>query len=340
MDSVAVLNHRERNDLFVETARKRRMTNSAIIEKDFWVCWALDKISSLDPEHSHIIFKGGTSLSKVFGVIKRFSEDIDLSISRECLGFSEASYLSQGMSNKEIDRRLDELKKRCSEYISQKLLPSLADRFKKILGETGEWSLQIDDQDPHTILFNYPYDQSLSGDYSYIKSTVRFELGARSDHWPSKIYEISSYAAEEFPAYFQRATCAVKTLEVERTFWEKATLLHAEFHHPKSLSNYSRHYYDLALMIKGGVGDRSLSDLSLLGAVREHKSLFYRSKASSYETACPGTFRLLPSGKQISLLKDDYKSMKEMIFADIPTFEEIMNILRSFENKINQGNSS
>jgi hypothetical protein len=153
------------------------------------------------------------------------------------------------------------------------------------------------------------------------------------------MYEIKSYAAEEFPIYFKKAMFSVKTLEVERTFWEKATLLHAEFYRPESQSlppRYSRHYYDVALMIKEGVGDRGLSDLKLLDTVRNHNILFYSRKWANYDKACPGTFRLLPPSNRLNELKHDYQLMTAMIFADVPKFEYIMDILKLFEDKINK----
>jgi len=339
MDSVAVLSNKERDDLFKETAAKRNMANSAIIEKDFWVCWTLDKLFAIEQLRPYLIFKGGTSLSKVYNVINRFSEDIDLSISRECFGFSEKEYLSEDMGTKELQRRKKALGKKCSDYVSQMIFPALRKSIDEVLGKGNSWVLKIDEHDPYTLLFEYPRTSNSLSDYSYIQSSIKLELGARSDHWPSSMHEIKSYAAEEFPNYFKKISCSVKTLGVERTFWEKVMALHAEAHRteaPKYSPRFSRHYYDVAMMINKGIGDSALSDLNLLDAVRRHDILFWTAKWASYETARPGTLRLIPLESRQKELKGDYQLLiKEMVFSSAPTFEETMGTLRLFEDNIN-----
>ncbi|MCA9408595.1 MAG: nucleotidyl transferase AbiEii/AbiGii toxin family protein [Candidatus Omnitrophica bacterium] len=338
MDKVARLPQKERDDLFNETASRKNGISFSIIEKDFWVCWVLNKIFSLEQLHSNMIFKGGTSLSKVFNVINRFSEDVDLSISKECLGFKDKDYLSAKMSGKEIKRRLDDLQIKCKEYITTELFSLLENVFNDVLGKDLNWSLEIDPEDHQTVLFTYPRTKTREEKGQYIKPSVRLELGARSDHWPSSENSVISFAAEEFPQYFEEPTVTVKTLSLERTFWEKATLLHAEFHRPESSKlppRFSRHYYDLALMIQSGKVDALLKDLSLLDTVREHKKLFYKSSWAKYDQAKKGTLRLAPKETRFSALKHDYQLMQEMIYSSAPSFEEILGLLKSFEDKIN-----
>lgn len=339
MDNVAQLSQGERDELFNETAAKKGGINPVIVEKDFWVCWVLGKLFTVKPICQNIIFKGGTSLSKVFKAINRFSEDVDLSISREILGLSVEDYLTKDMGSNEIKRRIKALEEKSIEYIQKELLPLLEDNFTNVLGKKGNWSLTIDGIEPKTLLFAYPSDIKKVSDNKYLKNFIQLEFGAYSDHQPSSTYEITPYAAEEFPDYFKSSTCKAKTLEIQRTFWEKATLLHCEHHRPldKQLpERYSRHYYDACLMIKKGVGDKSLQDISLLEKVRNHKSLFYRSAWARWDEAKIGTLKLTPADERVDALKRDYQLMQEMIFSDFPTFDEIMKILADFERKINK----
>lgn len=336
MDGIAKLSQKERTELFDETASRRENMSSLIIEKDFWVCWTLDKIFSKEFS-TNFIFKGGTTLSKVFNVINRFSEDIDLSILRDDLGFGGEKDVSADLSGKQIKKRLDEIQLKCIEYVNDSFLPILKKIFATVLGDDGKWDLGIDENDPQTVLFAYPRNMA-QATQDYVKPVVRLELGARSDHWPASEYKIKSYAAEEFPKYFTNPSCKIKTLEVERTFWEKATILHAQFHRPKDSAipdRFCRHYYDLALLIKAGIDDKALNDISLLDAVCEHKKLFYKSAWANYKTAIPGTLKLVPPEYRFSALKHDYRLMQQMIFSDAPSFEEIMEYLQQCENKLN-----
>ncbi|MDP8212319.1 MAG: nucleotidyl transferase AbiEii/AbiGii toxin family protein [Candidatus Zapsychrus exili] len=337
MDGVARLAQRERDELFNETVSKRGDMPFVIIEKDFWVCWALEKIFTIKDPPLNIIFKGGTTLSKVFNVINRFSEDIDLSILRDDLGFSGNKDVTADLSGKQIRKRLDDIQSKCITFISDSFLPALKESFMKVLGEDVFWELSVDEKDPQTILFVYPREMKQPSQ-DYVKPTIWLELGARSDHWPASEYIIKPYSAEEFPEHFSRPSCTIKTLEIERTFWEKATILHAQYHRSKDLAipdRFSRHYYDLALMIKAGLGDKALSNIYLLDTVREHNSLFFKCSWASYNTAVPGTLKLVPLKFRLNALKHDYRLMQQMIFSIAPSFEEIMEYLQEFEDRIN-----
>jgi hypothetical protein len=217
-----------------------------IVEKDFWVCWTLKELFRLPEIGEHLIFKGGTSLSKVFKVIERFSEDIDVSIDRSYLGFGGANEPEAGASNKEKQRRVDALKAACQHKIGRDLLPALQAAIKSKVRHDETWSLHSDDDDPdgQTLLLDYP--PSFATDTAeYIRGAVKIEMGARADHWPSETKTITPYVAEQFPKGFREANCTLKVLSVERTFWEKATILHAEFHRPSDKAmpeRFSRHY--------------------------------------------------------------------------------------------------
>jgi len=328
----------ERRVFFEQTAARMRLSPQ-IIEKDFWVCWTLKELFRLPEIGNTLIFKGGTSLSKVYRLIERFSEDIDVSLDRASLGFGGDADPEAGGSAKEQGRRLDKLRQACQEKIAKHLKPSfekvIATKFNDATG--GSVALDEADPDKQTLLYAYPSSWS-DGPESYVRAAVKIEMGARSDHWPSEQADVSSYVAQQFPAAFKSPSFLVKALAAERTFWEKATLLHAENHRPADKTmplRLSRHYYDLAQLIKSGVGQKAASDIELLQRVVEHKKVFFRSGWAHYETAQPGSLRLSPSTDRLKALDADYDKMQEMFFGDRPTFGEILENIREWEHRFN-----
>jgi hypothetical protein len=310
----------------------------AIVEKDFWVCWTLRRVFEVIQFRPHLIFKGGTSLSKVYRAIDRFSEDVDLSLSRRDLGFADDHDPEQpGISRGEAKRRLDALVEACKTAVRDKLVPEMRRDFVTVLGSRG-WSVELDLDDPQTVLFAYPATE-LSGTTSYVRPVIRLEMGARSDDWPAVEAEITPYAAEALPAVFSVRTCRVRTLAAERTFWEKATLLHAECHRPAdkpSRERLSRHYYDLFRLARGPIAEQALAMLDLLERVIAHKTFFFAAAWAHYETARPGTFRLLPDPARRDGLRRDYEAMKPMLFDTAPEWDLIVAALDELERRINQ----
>jgi hypothetical protein len=346
MDGIARTDADERRELFTEAAAQRGDISPEVIEKDFWVCWTLKHVFGLGPAPAKLIFKGGTSLSKVYGVIERFSEDIDLSLSREDLGFTGERDPYQATSGKKQAKLIDELVSRCKAAIAGELLPKLRERFATVLGgeNSGEspWSLSIDETDAQTVNFSYPPGIASGGALppSYVRPIVRLELGARSDHWPAEEHVIRSYAAEIFPDSFEEPTCRVRTLSAERTFWEKVTILHAESHRPKdkpSGERLSRHYYDVAKLYQNDIGPKALARTDLLEAVVTHKRLFFSSGWANYATAVPGSLRLVPPEERRASLEADYRVMREtMIFGESYSFDELLAVLGEVERVLNQ----
>jgi len=346
MDDVARMQPRDRRDLFTEAAARRGNISAVVIEKDFWVCWTLKHIFALGARPAQLIFKGGTSLSKVYHVIERFSEDIDLSLSREDLGFVGERDPYRAGSGKKQQLLVDEIVGACRNAIAAELVPQLHSAFERILGsEDGptSWSLNADGNDPQTGYFNYPAGIEPAGQGGrspYVQRVVRLELGARSEHWPAEEGSVRSYAAEVMPEQFKEPGCRIRALSAQRTFWEKATLLHAEAHRPleKALAvRLSRHYYDLAKLYQSTFGPRALADRALLANVVDHKSLFFRSGWANYATATAGSFRLVPPAERMAALKADYQAMRTyMIFGDSFEFEELMAVVSEVEAKINE----
>lgn len=318
-------------------AETRSGIRAHMIEKDAWVCWTLRQLFALPDAHRHFIFKGGTSLSKIRKVIWRFSEDIDLSLSREWLGFVDERDPESAPSRKQRSRLLEALSTTCAARLREEVLPGLRRSFTESLGTSG-WTLHVADEDPQTLLFAYPSAYSLESGVSYVRPVVRIECGARSDRWPVAEHSIVSYLTEIFPDNFPPAACAIPVLDAERTFWEKATILHAEAHRPVGKATpdrFSRHYADVAAFAAHPVGEAALSRDDLRARVVAHKQVFFAAVWASYESAVPGTFKLLPPASRLDILAADYRAMRDMYFRPPPTWEQIVTTLRQLEKRIN-----
>lgn len=324
MDSVAQLPQNDRNALFGETANKMH-TTPAIPEKDFWVVYVLGKLFG-DPHLKQILqFKGGTSLSKVFNLIGRFSEDIDLILDwREVT--QEDPYLER--SKTQQDRFNKTTNEQAQVYIKEILLPSIS----KVLSPLCE--CHMEGSDGFSIFVRYP---SAYKD-SYLRPEILLEIGPLASWTPSDTYWISSYAAIHFPELFTTPQREVSAIMAKRTFWEKATILHQEAHRIKDKPmplRYSRHYYDLALLSISDVKAEALADTDLRTEVVTFKQRFYPSKWAQYELAKPGSFKLLPPEPRFAELINDYENMQNMIFDKHASFDEIIERLSMLEKEIN-----
>lgn len=344
MDKVALLPADDRAALFGETAAGRGVADT-IIEKDFWVCWSLRRLFGLPKgTTATLVFKGGTSLSKAFGAIRRFSEDIDLSFDRAELGYTgDRDPEKEGITKKQAARLIDDLVGDVERHIAEKLLPALRAAIVEQLGEptNAEWSLEIDAGDAQTVNFHYPTALP-AAEYegmAYITPRVKFELGARGDPWPTEEKTIRPYAADDYPDFFDDPDTSVTVLSARRTFWEKATALHAEAHRPAESPTpqyFSRHYYDLAMLLDTAEGKAAAADFDLLAQVAKHKATFFRSGWASYDTARPGTLRLMPGEARIKDLRGDYRAMAPMMFDETPpSFDDILAKISALQETIN-----
>jgi hypothetical protein len=330
MDRIATGPAADRRDLFSETATRLGM-NPAIVEKDFWVCWILKHIFSERILKGQMVFKGGTSLSKVFGLIERFSEDIDLILDWRLLGYGqdEGNDPYQAIQSKTKQSRYNlEMNAKAAEYIRGTLLGELSQLFAAVSGIAAS----IDQDDPHTVNVIYPAAFSVE----YIRPAVRLEIGPLASWIPSSTHTIQAYAAQSFPGAFNDPVCEVVAIDAERTFWEKATILHQEAHRPGTIPvRYSRHYYDLFKLAGSPVKQVALSDLDLLKSVVEFKERFYYSSWAHYDMAKPGSFRLSPPSSQIAALERDYRAMRDMFYRDPPEFGAILAGMEALELDIN-----
>ena len=310
------------------------------VEKDFWVCWTLRELFNLPGIGENITFKGGTSLSKAWKLIERFSEDIDLVVDKQGLGFGGDAAPDKAPSNKQRKARLEALMTSCRYWVQEALQSALAERMAESLGPVA-WKLEVDPDIPdgQCLLFHYPsvFPKEAAG---YVPPRVKIELGARSDDWPHEQQTITPYVLERFPALDTCGASPVRVLAAERTFWEKACLLHEETFRPADKPRklrMARHYYDLWCLLRGGVGETALSDMALFARVAEHRETFFRYSWVDYSTHRPGSFRLVPPDHHLPDWKADYETMRgPMFFGETPEFDEILDSIREFEARFNQ----
>jgi hypothetical protein len=312
------------------------------MEKDFWVCWIIRRLFD-PPLVEDMVFKGGTSLSKIYNAIERFSEDVDLSIPRAMLGFRGAHDLTPGISRTKRDLLLAEMRDACDRHVSGTLCESLTERIATTLSSApmSVWSLDVADGDLSTLLFQYP-PALLAAAYGaggYIRPIIRLEFGGRNDVWPAEVHAIRPYCLEEFPTLSTNPSCDVNVLAAERTFWEKATLLHAEYHRPESSrrpDRVSRHYSDLARLTRSDIGKRAIEQLDLLRAVAEHKTRYFPARWARYQEALEGQLRIVPHDRFADALRSDYAQMREMFFDEPEPFDTMLDALRQLELSVNE----
>lgn len=321
-------------------AEERLGLQAASVEKDLWVCWTLRELGRLPELGSHLTFKGGTSLSKGWKLIERFSEDIDLVVDREPLGFGGDASPEHAPSKSQRKRLLKDLVDASRQWVQARLQPALAERIAAHVGPLGSCSLSVDPDaaDGQCLLFQYPgvFREAEAG---YVRPVVKIELGARSDDWPSESRHLVPYLAEAMPEVAPAAGFSFRTLAAERTFWEKAMLLHEETFRtadkPHKL-RMARHYYDLWCLITQGVADRAAGERALFERVAEHREVFFNWSWMDYDTLRAGSLRLLPHAAQAPSWRRDYQAMSStMFFGAVPTFDEVLRVVGDFERRFN-----
>lgn len=323
-----------------ETAARRGLL-AVMVEKDFWVSWTLAVLFTHPEFGGQLVFKGGTSLSKVFGVIERFSEDIDLSVSPAFLGISE-EFVEKAESRNKRTERMKELETACIERVRDRFLPELERIAVEVLGNRSgsvmwmEFHVDTITKSP-VVLFHYPSNEP-SG-FEYLRRFVKIEFGSLTDQRPVGTHIIRPWVAEEFPKQLEDFHCELVALELERTFWEKATILHAEHHRDSTKEirpNFSRHYSDMAALTRHDITDRALVRDDLRQRVADWKSRFFAASWARYDLATPGTFRLVPPKFRLPELEKDYHSMRDMFLTPPPPFEKILETVRELEIRINR----
>lgn len=300
------------------------------VEKDWWVVQALSCVFELE-DSNYLVFKGGTSLSKAWGLIERFSEDVDLAIDRAFLGYT-------GELNK---RQITALRKEASNYTAGKFKQALEQKF----AEKGFKDLTFklveatdSDQDPRIIEVYYP---NLIQKPSYLEARVQIEIGCRSLKEPFTVKSISSLVDTYYPKMeFAQASIEVPSVNPERTFLEKIFLLHEEFQRPKEKMRFerlSRHLYDVVTLSKTEFGEKALEDKELYETIVNHRHKFTRVGGVDYNLHQPKTINPIPDYEVIDEWEKDYNTMVEqMIYEENPpSFKEIISDLTALKKKIN-----
>lgn len=330
----------QRRALAFEQAATQRAVGAVIVEKDFWVCWLLAQLFSQMELAPHMVFKGGTSLSKVFGLIDRFSEDIDLSVSPTFVG-ADAEAFDALTTRTRRDAAISEMQRLCIVKTQDTIAPLLEATIRAALGtppDNGQWlSYELDAQANSPVLrFHYPATQTTG--FLYIPRNVKLELGSLTDQQPAGLHTIRPWVAEEFPAAFADWHCEVIALELARTFWEKATILHAEYHRPEEQpmpDRYARHYSDLARLLEHAEAPLFMADMTLCARVVDWKSRVFARAWARYDIARHGSFRLVPPPHRQAALAEDYAGMRPMFLREPLPFERLMEQLATAERTIN-----
>jgi hypothetical protein len=335
----------DRGDLFAATARRLGTTDQNV-EKDFWVCWTLDALfNRLPPGGPRLLFKGGTSLSKAFGLIDRFSEDIDITVFRDDLGEPVSLEDLEGLSGKRRRARLDAIRDACRHYIRDNLRTQLEAVVAESLEGAGVRGDAVtivwdhDDPDGQTLLVRYP---SVAGDVApYVHPSVRIESGAKSALDPHVAAEVEPYVAVEMETRALRVS-NVTTIEPRRTFWDKVVILHGLrrwFENKGELrqegQRISRHYYDVHCLLATDVGAAAVEDVHLGAECVRHARMFFDRVPFDLATAVPGTFAVAPVTGMLTRLERDYDSMAGMILEPIPAFDAIIASLDGLQRRLN-----
>ena len=331
MYGIIKLPKEELNTIIANTAAKKGM-NTAIVEKDLWVCITLDYLFHHSKWKNEFAFKGGTCLSKVYKTIERFSEDIDLILDWRVLGYEIKEPWEDRSKTNQL-KFIEESRERLFRFLREDFLPEFKNGMSQMLDINCD--AYIEEKDLGTVVFAYP--KSFSDES--ILSTIRLEIGVLASWIPLKKASVKSFIAEEYPTVISSTDIELLATTPERTFWEKATILHQEAFRPENSlvpSRYSRHYYDVYCMCKSGIKESALKEPKLLEDVAEFKSRFYPRGWARYDLARFGTIRLMPAVHSVNRLKKDYESMKSMIYGEYPTFDEILKVIEDLENEINK----
>jgi predicted nucleotidyltransferase component of viral defense system len=320
----------EKEAIFNAIASEKGMTPFAV-EKDWWVSRTLEIIFQMNIA-KHLVFKGGTSLSKAWKLINRFSEDIDLAIDKEFF---------EGYSGEISKTKISKLRKEAGTYTTGIFFRELQDEFRKkdfndldfiVINATDS------DQDPRIIEIYYP--NIIAQPSEYIKPRVQIEVSCRSLREPFTVKSFGSLVDEVFADKdFSKPLFDIPTVNPERTFLEKVFLLHEEFDRPiekMRVDRLSRHLYDIYQLTKAGISDKAMNDKELYETIVAHRYKFSRVGEVDYNLHNPKTINAIPRAEKREEWKVDYSKMKEdMIYEENkPSFEDLINNLEELRTKL------
>ncbi|WP_414530363.1 nucleotidyl transferase AbiEii/AbiGii toxin family protein [Nodularia chucula] len=334
----------ERSDIFNLKSEQLNIL-PIYVEKDFWVCVALDILYNglSKKEHPCFLFKGGTSLSKVYNLIERFSEDIDITIFREYFGFTgDKDPSTNEISGKQRRVLIQEVIEKTNEFVQGKLKDDLENIINTF---SSECSLVLDDltddEKNPTLLLQYP---SLfeSENIAYVQSRIKLEFGGRSGYIPYEECTITPFIDDLFVEK-DFSVGGITTLRPERTFWEKILILHGQccrYRDEKKLpidrNRLSRHYYDIAMISRTEIGNKAINNIKLQTDVKQHTEKFFKRAWMKLEEAIPGGFLIVPRDELLlNKFKEDYQDMQMMMLGEAPDFDTLVTDIKTLEEKIN-----
>ena len=300
------------------------------IEKDWWVTLAL-KASFALSYSQHIVFKGGTSLSKSWNLIERFSEDIDLAIDRKFFDFEGDISKSQ----------IKNLRKESCKFISTTFLEDLTKQFTewKVIGECklNAQSANDSDKDPQVIEIHYNSVFDKSG---YLPQRVLIEVSSRSLMEPSENREINSILSSTFPDQtFATEPFSISTVLPQRTFLEKIFLLHEEFSQDTvkiRIDRLSRHLYDLEKLMDTEHGKNAINDTELYNGIVAHREKFNPLRGLDYSNHIPSKIKIIPPDTVLKEWEKDYQAMTQnMIYGDQLNFDNLIKRIQELQERIN-----
>ncbi len=328
----------ERRRLFIEQAAAETGMTVNAIEKDWWVTLVLKAVFSL-PMSQHFIFKGGTSLSKGYGLIERFSEDIDIALAAEAFG--EGYHYIDEPSKTYVKR----LKKKGCAFTSNDIKQALIQRLAELGVEEGmvrieaeEVKAELPDKDPQTLFVYYP---SLFEHIPYINETVKIEFGVRSLKEPFEIRRIQSAVGSTVrAASYSEEPFNVPTAAPHKTLLEKMLLLHEKFESGDAANitvaeRQSRHLADIVALSKAGLIEIAIADKALFTALVKHRSHYVTIKNVTYEGLALGKLKFIPPGEALDLYRRDYEdTVQEMIYGEAIDFDSLIKELTKLQEML------
>lgn len=306
---------------------------ASVLEKDVWVCWALQQLFQM-PGRLPMAFKGGTSLSKVFEVINRFSEDIDVTL--DYRGFDTGvDPFDPETSRSKVKKLSDKLRSFVRDHAHGVVVPHLTQQLRTEV-EHEQARVEVSD-DGEKVRIYYP--SAIDQAPGYLRESVLIEFGGRNITEPNAEHQVRPYIAERL-VELELPMAAVAVLSPMRTFWEKATLIHVECHRPDlkaDAARQSRHWCDLALLADHDIGRHALADRALLADVVKQKKVFFNVGHANYDACLAGKLRLVPDAPLLDAVAADLRAMIDggMFYGERPSFEAIIGRLRALESEIN-----
>lgn len=319
-------------------AAEQQLGRSAqILEKDVWVCWTLKQLFEMPGAHP-MAFKGGTSLSKAWGAISRFSEDVDVTFDHATLAPGLDPF-EEDLSKTQQKKRSELLRKAMDAHVESVLKPHFDAALRTDLGEDAAETAVGGNKGSRFL--RIPYPTALESAAPYVAPHVMLEPGCRNATTPASTFTITPDVANlEFGSALDFPTAEVAVLSGARTYWEKVTLIHAACANPAkriAVERTARHWYDLAALAEHEVGAAALDDLALLGDVIRVKELLFPVPKVCYADCASGKLLLIPEGEHLEALRADYEGMVEarMFWEDPPSFDDLVGSLSELQQEIN-----